>query len=305
MDKLKAMEAFVRVVDTGGFTRAAEVMQAPKATVSTLIQDLESQLGVRLLHRTTRKVTVTADGAAYYERCLRILDDLREADDSVSSRQGDPNGRLRVDVFTGMASYLLASGLPDFLARHPKIRLEMGCGDRPVNMVSEGIDCVIRAGEITDPSLIARRIGSMWFVTCASPTYLAQYGAPNHPHDLSKHALINYFLHGSGRAVPWDFTKDGERLELTLDGPLAVNDSNVYEDACLAGVGIGRVPSFSYQRYCQQGLLQPVLSGWASDPVPVYVVYASKRHLSTKVQAFVEWAAEFFENAPGLRRSAN
>jgi LysR family transcriptional regulator, regulator for bpeEF and oprC len=304
MDKLKAMEAFVRVVDTGGFTRAAEVMQAPKATVSTLIQDLESQLGVRLLHRTTRKVTVTADGASYYERCLRILDDLREADDSVSSRQGDPNGRLRVDVFTGMASYLLATGLPDFLARHPKIRLEMGCGDRPVNMVSEGVDCVIRAGEITDPSLIARRIGSMWFVTCASPGYLAQHGVPHHPSDLQRHALINYFLHGSGRAVPWDFTKDGERLDLTLDGPLAVNDSNVYEDACLAGVGIGRVPSFSYQRYCQQGLLQAVLADWASDPVPVYVVYASKRHLSTKVQAFVEWAAEFFETAPGLKRPA-
>jgi LysR family transcriptional regulator, regulator for bpeEF and oprC len=304
MDKLKAMEAFVKVVDTGGFTRASEVMQMPKATVSTLIQDLEGQLGVRLLHRTTRKVTVTADGASYYERCLRILDDLREADDSVSSRQGDPTGRLRVDVFTSMASYLLNSGLPDFLSKHPKIRLEMGCSDRPVNMVSEGVDCVIRGGEVTDASLIARRIGSMWFVPCASPAYLARRGMPNHPHDLQQHCLINYFMNGSGRAVPWEFTKDGERLEVSQDGRLSVNDSNVYEDACLAGVGIGRVPSFAYQRYHEQGLLQPVLADWSSDPVPVHVVYASKRHLSTKVQAFVEWAAEFFENAPGLRRQA-
>ncbi|RZL01914.1 MAG: LysR family transcriptional regulator [Rubrivivax sp.] len=305
MDKLKAMEAFVRVVDTGGFTRAAEVMQAPKATVSTLIQDLESQLGVRLLHRTTRKVTVTADGAAYYERCLRILDDLREADESVSSRQGDPNGRLRVDVFTGMASYLMVSGLPDFLARHPRIRLEMGCSDRPVNMVSEGVDCVIRAGEVNDSSLIARRIGSMWFVPSASPAYLARHGVPRHPNDLHQHTLINYFLPASGRVTPWDFSKDGERLEWTPDTCLALNDSKVYEDACLAGMGIGTVPSFAYQRYHQQGLLQAVLTDWVSDPVPLYVVYASKRHLSTKVQAFVEWVAEFFENAPGLRRPVN
>jgi len=302
MDKFKAMDAFVKVVDSGGITRAAELMRAPKATVSTLIQDLESQLGTRLLHRTTRRVTVTADGAAYYERCIRILDDLREADESVSARQGDPNGRLRVDVFSAMASYLMSSGLPDFLAKHPRIRLEMGCSDRPVNMVSEGVDCVIRAGEVTDPSLIARRIGSMWFVPCATPAYLAQHGEPLHPNDLHRHTLINYFLHGSGRMTPWDFSKDGERIEWTPDAPLAVNDSKVYEDACLAGLGIGTVPSFVYQRYQQRGLLRGVLPDWVSDPVPVYVVYASKRHLSTKVQAFVEWAAVFFENAPGLGR---
>jgi LysR family transcriptional regulator for bpeEF and oprC len=303
MDKLKAMQAFVRVVDTGGFTRAAELMKAPKATVSTLIQELETQLGVRLLHRTTRKVSVTADGAAYYERCLRILDDLREADESVSSKHGDPTGRLRVDVFTGMASYLLASGLPDFLAKHPNIKLELGCSDRPVNLVSEGVDCVIRAGEVTDPSLIARRIGSMRFVTSASPAYLAAHGEPGHPLELRQHALINYFVHGTGRMAPWDFAKDGERLEIVQDGPLSVNDSNVYEDACLAGVGIGRVPSFAFPRYEQLGLLKALLTDWNTDPVPVYVVYTSKRHLSTKVQAFVEWAAEFFERSPGLRRA--
>lgn len=305
MDKLKAMEAFVRVVDTGGFTRAAELMRAPKATISTQIQDLETQLGVRLLHRTTRKVTVTADGAAYYERCLRILDDLREADESVSSKQGDLTGRLRVDVFTGMASYLLASGLPQFLAMHPNIRLELGCSDRPVNLVSEGVDCVIRAGEVNDPSLIARRIGSMSFVTCASPAYLAAHGEPTHPLDLRQHQLINYFIHGTGRMAPWNFSRQGERLAFNQDGPLSVNDSNVYEDACLAGVGIGWVPSFAFPRYEQQGLLKALLTDWSADPVPVYVVYASKRHLSTKVQAFVEWAAEFFENSPGLRRAGS
>jgi LysR family transcriptional regulator for bpeEF and oprC len=305
MDKFKAMQAFVRVVDTGGFTRAAELLQTPKATISTLIQDLETQLGVRLLHRTTRKVTVTADGAAYYERCLRILDDLREADESVSSKHGDPNGRLRVDVPTSMASYLLVSGLPDFLARHPRIKLELGCSDRLVNLVGEGVDCVIRAGEVSDPSLIARRIGSMHFVTCAAPGYLAAHGHPRHPRDLQAHQLVCYFMHGTGRVLPWDFAKDGERLELVPDGPMAVNDSNVYEDACLAGVGIGHLPSLAFQRHERSGQLQAVLGDWLSEPVPVHVVYPSKRHLSTKVQAFVEWAAEFFENSPGLRRGAS
>ncbi|RZI79428.1 MAG: LysR family transcriptional regulator [Rubrivivax sp.] len=264
---------------------------------------MESQLGVRLLHRTTRKVTVTADGAAYYERCLRILDDLREADDAVSSKDGDPSGRLRVDVFTSMASHLMATGLPDFLARHPRIKLELGCSDRPINLVSEGVDCVIRAGEFSDSSLIARRVGSMRFVTCATQAYLDQHGEPTHPDQLAAHRLINYILPTTGRPAPWDFTKDGERLTLTQDGPLSLNDSNVHEDACLAGLGIARMPSFAYERYQRCGALRAVLSDWTSDPVPLHVVYSSKRHLSTKVQAFVEWTAEFCENSPGLRRA--
>jgi LysR family transcriptional regulator for bpeEF and oprC len=143
----------------------------------------------------------------------------------------------------------------------------------------------------------------MCFVTCASPSYLAANGEPAHPNDLSQHHLINYFMHGTGRIAPWDFAKDGERLELTQEGPLAVNDSNVHEDACLAGVGIGHLPSFAFQRYEQCGQLKAVLSDWLSEPLPVHVVYPSKRHLSTKVQAFVEWTAEFFENSPGLRRA--
>lgn len=300
MDKIKAMEAFARVVETGGFTRAADLLGSPKATVSTLVQDLETQLGVRLLHRTTRKVTVTADGAAFYERCLRILEDLREAEEAVSTRQASPRGRLRVDVATSLASYLLAPALPDFIARYPEIRLELGCSDRLVNLVSEGVDCALRMGAVVDTSLIARRIGSMRFVTCAAPAYLAARGRPAHPDDLREHTCINYFMQRTGRVSPWDFVREGERVEVLLDSPLAVNDSNVYVDAALGGMGIAQIPSFIFHKLQRDGELEPVLEDWGSDPLPVHVVYPSNRHLSTKVRVFVEWAAETFEGYSSL-----
>lgn len=299
MDKVRALEAFVAVVDTGTFTRAAELLKLPKATVSTAIQDLETQLGVRLLHRTTRKVTVTADGAAYYERCVRILDDLREADEAVSNRDGCPSGKLRVDMVTSMASHLMAEGLQDFMAKCPDVVLEVGCSDRPVNLINEGVDCAIRVGQVSDPSLIARRIGSMRFVTCASPAYLAAHGVPQHPQDLRKHRCINYFA--LGRTMPWDFVRGEERIELSLEG-LSINDSNVYEDACVAGAGVGQIPSFAFHARERAGELALVLGEWQTESLPIHVIYPSRRHLSTKVQAFVEWAAEHFENSPGLRR---
>ena len=302
MDKIKAMQAFVGVVETGGFTRAAELLKAPKASVSTLVQELEAHLGVRLLQRTTRRVTVTPDGAAFYERCVRILDDVREAEEVVSSIHAAPSGRLRVDVTTSMASHLLIPALADFHARYPDIQLELGCGDRPVNLVSEGVDCAIRVGDVADPSLIARRIGSMHFLTCAAPTYLARHGEPQHPDDLARHQCINYFLHRTGRHVPWDFARGDERLELQFDSALSVNDSNAYTDACLAGLGIGQMPSFVFQLYQDAGRLLAVLPDWLTEPLPVHVVYPSNRHLSTKVQVFVEWAAETFESHPGLKR---
>jgi LysR family transcriptional regulator, regulator for bpeEF and oprC len=301
MDKFKALEAFVGVVDTGSFTRAAALLEQPKASVSTLIQELEANLGTRLLHRTTRKVTVTADGAAYYERCLRVLNDLREADESVSSRHGAPSGTLRVDVPTSMASFLVFRGLSDFMARYPGIVLEMGCSDRLVNMVNEGVDGAVRVGEITDDSLVARRIGSMQLVSCAATSYVDQHGMPAHPDELSRHRWVNYFSPGRG-VVNWEFTRDGKRQVFHMEGGLAVNDSNVYEHAVMSGIGIGLLPSYVFEYGCTAGQLVQVLPEWRTDPMPVHVIYPSNRHLSTKLLAFVEWLAEFFEKTPGLQR---
>jgi LysR family transcriptional regulator for bpeEF and oprC len=301
MNKLQAMEVFVQVVDAGGFTRAAEHLQLPKATVSTLVQSLEAALSVKLLHRTTRQVSVTADGAAYYERCLRILSDVREAEESLSRTRLSPSGRLRVDAPTGLAADILIPALPDFFARYPDIQLELGCSDRQIDLVGEGVDCAVRGGVLDDSSLIARRVAIMHFVTCAAPAYLEKYGTPQHPNDLQRHRCVNYFSPRTGKIYDWDFSRDGQRIQVALPGDIAVNDSNAYVSAGLAGLGVVQMASFQFESLIQQGLLVQILPDWTSDPLPVHVVYPQNRHLSAKVRVFVEWVAELCSNHPGMR----
>lgn len=294
MNKLQAMEVFVRVVETGGFTRAAESLGMPKATVTTSIRDLEALLKVRLLNRTTRSVAVTSDGALYYERCVAILDQVRDAEDSLSTNHASVSGRLRVDVPTAFARWNMIPLLDDFHRRYPSLRLELGCGDRPVDLVQEGVDCALRGGLITDQNLIARRVGTIHFVTCATPAYIARYGRPEHPRDLLQHRCLNYFSTVTGRVSEWDFAKDGEVLKLPLDGPLAVNDSSVYNDACMAGLGVGQLPTSWIRPHLESGALELVLGSWLSEPLPIHIVYPLNRNLSNKVRVFVEWIAELF-----------
>ncbi len=301
MNKLLAMEVFVQVVDAGGFTRAAENLQLPKATVSTLVQSLERSLSVKLLHRTTRQVTVTSDGAAYYERCLRILSDVREAEESLSRNRASPSGRLRVDAATGVANDIIIPALPAFFERYPDIALELGCGDRPVDLIEEGVDCAIRGGALPDSTLIARRVGVLHFVTCASPGYLAKYGRPAHPDDLARHRCVNYFSSKTGKIFDWDFSRGDEEIRVAAPSCLAVNDSAAYISAGLAGLGMMQVPSYTLDAYLQSGALELVLEDWHSAPLPVNVVYPQNRHLSAKVRVFVEWVADLFMTHPGFQ----
>ena len=305
MNKLQAMEVFVNVVDSGGFTRAADQMQLPKATVSTLIQSLEASLAVKLLHRTTRHVSVTADGAAYYERCLRILSDVRDAEESLSRTRLSPSGRLRVDVPTGLAASVLVPALPDFFTRYPDIQMEMGCSDRAVDLVEEGVDCAVRAGQLVDSSLIARRVGILHFVTCATPSYLDRYGRPAHPDELTRHLCVNYFSSKTGKIVDWDFSRGAERVQVALPGNIALNDTTAYTAAGLAGLGIVQMPNFLLEPLLADGSFEQVLPEWSSDSIPVHLVYPQNRHLSAKVRVFVEWVAELFSNHPGMRLTKN
>ncbi|MET3133044.1 LysR family transcriptional regulator for bpeEF and oprC [Oxalobacteraceae bacterium GrIS 1.11] len=302
MNKLQAMEVFVQVVDAGGFTRAAENMQLPKATVSTLIQALESALAVKLLHRTTRQVSITADGAAYYERCLRILSDVREAEESLSRTKLSPTGRLRVEAPTGLASDILIPALPDFFTLYPDIMLELGCSDRTVDLIEEGVDCAVRGGELADSTLIARRVGIMHFATCAAPSYLARYGRPQHPDDLPRHRCINYFSSRTGKIFDWDFSRGAERIQMPLPGHMALNDSNAYVSAGLAGLGIVQMTDFLLEPLIAQGRLERLLGDWHSDPLPIHIVYPQNRHLSAKVRVFVEWVAELFSNHHAMQQ---
>src|SRR5918994_6163073 len=176
MDQVAAMRAFVRVVETGTFTHAAKLLRTPKPTLTKLIQTLEAHVETKLLHRTTRRVTVTPDGAAYYERVVRLLGDLDELDATMTVSQATPKGRLRIDVSASLALLVIIPALPEFHARYPDIQLELGVTDRAVDLIGENVDCVVRAGQITDQALVARRIAEMHFVTCAAPSYLARYG---------------------------------------------------------------------------------------------------------------------------------
>jgi LysR family transcriptional regulator for bpeEF and oprC len=301
MDKLQAMEVFVQVVDAGGFTRAAENMQLPKATVSTLISNLEAALSVKLLNRTTRQVSVTADGAAYYERCLSILADVREAEDSLSKTRASPSGRLRVDVPTGLGRNLIIPALPAFFERYPDIQVEIGCSDRLVDLIEEGVDCAVRGGELADSTLIARRVGTVYLVTCAAPSYLARYGRPGHPNDLQTHRCVNYFSAKTGKIYEWDFARGDERVKLRVPGMLAVNDSDAYLAATLAGIGISQNALAAVRPHLETGELEIVLDEWCVDPIPLHVVYPQNRHLSAKVRVFVEWIAELFADHDELQ----
>lgn len=292
MDKLQAMSVFVQVVDAGGITRAAEIMQLPKATVSTLISNLESALSVKLLNRTTRQISVTADGAAYYEHCLRILADVKDVEESLSKTVSSPSGRLRVDVPAGLGRHVIIPALPQFFERYPDIALELGCSDRPVDLIEEGVDCVVRGGELADSTLVARRVGTLHFMTCAAPSYLARHGRPMHPNDLLQHRCINFFSPKTGKICEWDFTRENEQIRIKVTGQVALNDSNAYLAASLTGIGIAQLPSCVLYDYVESGQLEPLLEDWCVDPLPLHVMYPQNRHLSAKVRAFVEWVAE-------------
>ncbi len=292
MDRFLAMAVFAQVVDSGGFTRAAEALRMPKATVTTLVQNLEAHLGVKLLNRTTRRVEVTQDGAAYYERCTRILAEVQETESALSSARASPQGRLRVDVSVAFGRRVLMPALPAFLERYPGIRIEVGCTDRPVDLLEEGVDCVVRAGELPDSSLVARRIGLLDFVCCAAPGYLARYGVPEHPRELSRHRVVNFFSPRTGKIMPWDFTRAGERVELMLDGPVSTNDSEAYLTAGLAGLGVVQLTRGMVTEHLAEGRFVRVLPGWTIDPLPIYAMYPRNRHLSAKVRVFVEWVVE-------------
>jgi DNA-binding transcriptional LysR family regulator len=305
MDHMAAMRAFVRVVEVGTFTRAAQLLSIPKPTLSKLIQGLEAHLRTRLLNRTTRRVTVTADGAAYYERVISILADVDELDGSMTLSQASPKGKLRIDVGTSLALLIIIPALPDFHARYPDIQIDLGVSDRPVDLLTENVDCVLRAGTLTDQSLIARRIGEFRFMTCAAPSYLARYGEPRHPAELEKdHHMVGFFHASTGRPHPFSFAQDEEQHEVTPRYVLSVNDSSAYVAAALAGLGVCAAPTFMLEEHVKRGTLRPLLARWTLDTVPLYVVYPPNRHLSTKLRVFVDWVADLFASERGRLQAA-
>jgi DNA-binding transcriptional LysR family regulator len=291
VDRFDAMRAFARVVEAGSFTKAAETLHMNKGSVTQLVQQLEARLRVKLLNRTTRQVHVTADGAAYYERVLRLLADMEDAETSLSGAAALPRGRLRVDVPSPLARMILVPALPAFHAQFPDIQLDMGVSDRVVDVIGDNVDCVVRGGELTDASLVARRVGELQLGVCAAPSYLECAGTPSHPRELENthHRIVGYLWARTGKALAYAMRRDGENIEVHGRHVIAVDDGNAYLAAGLAGLGILWLPNYMSQAHLARGELLPLFEDWSMDPMPLYVAFPPNRHVSAKLRVFIDW----------------
>ncbi|WP_432725632.1 LysR family transcriptional regulator [Variovorax sp. W6] len=289
MDRIDLLQVFVRVAETGSFTRAADRLGLPRASVTTAVQQLETRLGSRLLHRTTRRVGLTPDGEVTLERARALVADMEDMEQQFLPARGQVSGRLKVDVPSRIARLLIAPALPDFFALHPAIELELGSSDRAVDLVLEGIDCALRVGPLASSSLVARPLGHFTLINCASPAYLERHGTPRTPADLPEHIAVNYASPTSGRAAPWEWLRDGEIATLRMRSQVAANNAETYIACALAGLGLIQIPAYDVREHLAAGELVEVLPDARAEPLPVQLVYPHRRNLSRRMQAFAGW----------------
>ncbi|MDP9835679.1 DNA-binding transcriptional LysR family regulator [Neorhizobium huautlense] len=296
MDQLSAMRVFVRVVETGNFTRAATALDMPKTTVTNMVQSLEAHLRTTLLNRTTRRVMVTTDGALYYERAIQILSEIDELDGSMSNSQAQPSGRLRVEMAGAFADLVVIPNLCDFYKRYPQIQLDIGVGDRLVDYIAENVDCALRGGTPTDQSLIARKVGELKLRTFAAPFYLENFGEPTNPRELEdKHFSVGYLNATLGRVLSMEFCRGDEVVEINPRYIVSVNDARSYLNAMISGIGIGQSLGFMVNDAIERGDLVEIMTDWDCETLPLYIVYPQTRHLSNKVRVFVDWLAKLVQ----------
>lgn len=301
MDRLDAMKAFVRVVEAGSFTKAALTLHMSRTTVTQLVQQLEAHLRLKLLNRTTRQVNVTEDGAVYYDRIVRVLAELDEVETSLPNAAATPRGMLRVDVPSPIATMILVPALPQFHARFPDIEFDMGASDRKVDLIGENVDCVVRGGEISDQSLMARRVGELQLGVYASPAYLARLGTPTHPGELqdSQHRIVRFRWNRSDNGFPYAMHKGDESLKIQGRHVLKIDDGNAYLKAGLVGLGVLWLPDYMARPHVASGELVPLFNDWRIDPMPLYLAFPPTRHVSKKLRVFIDWIVELMaQHAP-------
>lgn len=289
MDRIDLFRVFARVVECANFTRAADTLGMPRSSVSAAIQELEGRVGARLLHRTTRKVTPTQDGAALYERCLRLIADVEETENLFRHSIVGPSGTLRVDMPGRIGRLIVAPALPEFLERYPQISVELGVTDRAVNLIEERVDCVLRVGTLSDSGLVARAIGDLPLINVASPAYLARHGVPRTPADLERHRLVNYASPSNGRVAPWKWVEGDEVKRVALRARVTVNSAEAYIACCLAGLGLIQIPAYDVNAHLRAGELVEVLPDHRAAPMPMTLLYPHRQHLSRRFQVFAEW----------------
>ncbi|WP_332877756.1 LysR family transcriptional regulator [Massilia sp. S19_KUP03_FR1] len=292
MDRIDVMKIFVRVAELGSFTQAADSLGLAKASTSAAVRELEAELGTRLLQRTTRKVTMTQDGLAFYERSRDMLAELDELQSMFQQGDAGLSGRLRVDLPVAIARNIVIPALPAFLELHPRLQLDLSSTDRLVDVVQEGFDCILRVGWLADSSLVARPLGAFPMVNCASPAYVARFGTPASPADLARHRLVDYAPALGGRAALFEYMEGGARRSIEVPAALAVNNSDAYQSACVAGLGLIQAPLSGIAAMLADGRLVSVLPDYCAAPMPVTLLYPSRRHLSRRARGFMDWLAE-------------
>jgi len=289
MDRIDLFRVFTRVVECGNFTRAADTLGMPRSSVSAAVQELESRVGARLLHRTTRKVAPTDDGLAFYERCQRVIFDVEETESLFRQTPEQPSGRLRIDMPGRIGRLIVAPAISAFLDLYPGIDVDLGVTDRAVNLVEDRVDCVLRVGPLSDSGLIGRPIGKLRLINVASPTYLARHGVPHGPDDLDRHWAVNYASPSNGRIEEWEWIDGATLRTRPVRGRVTVNNAEAYIACCLAGLGLIQIPAYDVRRHLEAGELVEVMPDHCAEPMPMTLLFPHRQHLSRRLQVFADW----------------
>lgn len=292
VDRIDLFRTFVRVVECASFTRAADMLGMPRSSVSAAIQDLEGRVGARLLHRTTRRVTPTQDGVAFYDRCLRLIADVEETEGLFRQTSLGPSGMLRIDVPGRIGRLVIAPALPEFFARYPDIEIGLGVTDRAVNLVEDSVDCVLRVGPLADSGMIARSVGELALINVASPDYIARHGVPIVPMDLHTHRAVRYASPSSGRVEDWEWIEYSTTRMLAMSGFVTVNSAEAYIACCLAGLGLIQIPAYDVKAHLAAGELVEVMPDHRAGSMPMTLLYPHRQHLSRRLQVFADWLVD-------------
>jgi LysR family transcriptional regulator, regulator for bpeEF and oprC len=289
MDRFDAMRAYVQVVESGSFTKAAQALMLHKATVSQQVRQLEDKLAIRLLTRTTRSVVPTAEGLAYYRRACTILQQVDEAESMLSKGNSSPGGRLRVEVPSALGRLVLVPEIRSFLERYPRITLELGCTDRTIDLLTEGVDCALRGDDLPDSSLVSRRVGKVSLVLCAAPRYIDEHGLPDRPEDLAQHAQIGYLPATKGQIRAVRLSRDDQTVEVEMPSRFVTSDNGALLSAGLDGLGIIQIMEFVASHHLASGALLRVLPTWRCAALPLNLITPTARHRTARVQVFADW----------------
>jgi LysR family transcriptional regulator for bpeEF and oprC len=294
MDFIQQLQVFVTVVDSGSFARAAEALRMGRPSVTNAVSALESAIGARLLHRTTRRSSLTSEGELFYERVTQILADVEEARDLFSGSGQLPKGRLRVDIPVALAKPYIIPHLPDFTHRYPDVDIILGVSDQPVDLLAEGVDCVLRLGELSASSMISRVVAQVGMITCAAPSYLSTCGIPQTIEDLSAHRAVTYFAGRGRRTMDWHFVEGGEEHTIRLRPGILVNDSEAFIACAVAGLGMIQAPRLGVREHLESGRLVKILPDLETLPRLVSIMYPNRQHLAPQVRAFIDWVTGIF-----------